>query len=163
MRLGGADSLPAARRPPHFRRGGVTPNRGNNVASSRLWLGYSATAGRILRDGFKSQPRMRPRLRSAEAESCKIESPNSQECTGSAAIRNLRVTIGDCQKGRAARMRQHSNRPVFQEATFARRTCCKPSRLVLVASPPFFAALLIGLKGVLNPKAQVKTRRGVTL
>jgi hypothetical protein len=43
----------------------------------------------------------------------------------------------------------------FLGSDFARRTCCKPSRLVLVASHPFVAALLIGLKGVLNPKAQV--------
>jgi len=31
-----------------------------------------------------------------------------------------------------------------------------------IASPPFLAALLIGLKGVLNPKVQVQARRGVT-
>lgn len=39
---------------------------------------------------------------------------------------------------------------------FASGTCCKPSRPVLIASPPFIAALLIGLKGVLNPKVQVQ-------
>jgi hypothetical protein len=39
----------------------------------------------------------------------------------------------------------------------------KPSRPVLIASPPFVAALLIGSKGVLNPKVQVQARRGVTL
>jgi hypothetical protein len=39
----------------------------------------------------------------------------------------------------------------------------KPSRPVLIASPPFIAALLIGLKGVLNPKVQVQARRDVTL
>ena len=44
----------------------------------------------------------------------------------------------------------------FLGSDFARRTCCKPSRLVLVASPPLVAALLIGSKGVLNPKAQVQ-------
>ena len=66
------------------------------------------------------------------------------------------------RKGRAARLRKHSNRPVVLGSDFARRTCCKPSRPVLVASPPR-AASLIGLKGVLNPKVQVKTRHDVTL
>jgi hypothetical protein len=46
---------------------------------------------------------------------------------------------------------------------FARRTCCKPSRLVLVASPPSMSRYSSELKGVLNSKVQVKTRRGVTL
>jgi hypothetical protein len=39
----------------------------------------------------------------------------------------------------------------------------KPSRPVLIASPPVITALLIGLKGVLNPKVQVQARHGVTL
>jgi hypothetical protein len=68
----------------------------------------------------------------------------------------------DCHKRRGGPNDKHSNRPVFSESDFARRTCCKPSRLVLVASPPN-AASLIGLKGVLNPKVQFKNRRDVTL
>jgi hypothetical protein len=71
---------------------------------------------------------------------------------------------GDCWKGGAVRIRQHSNRPVSLEATvLPDELFCKPSRPVLIASPPFVAALLIGSKGVLNPKVQVQARRGVTL
>ena len=59
-------------------------------------------------------------------------------------------------------MRKHSNRPVFWK-----RLCqtnllqALPAGASRVAS--ITAASLIGLKGVLNPKVQVKTRRGVTL
>jgi hypothetical protein len=66
------------------------------------------------------------------------------------------------KKGRAARARKHSNRPVFWK-----RLCqtnllqALPAGASRVAS--ILAALLIGLKGVLNSKVQVKTRRDVTL
>ena len=66
------------------------------------------------------------------------------------------------EKDRAARMHEHSNRPVLRK-----RLCqtnllqALPAGASRVAS--IFAASLIGLKGVLNPKVQVKTHRGVTL
>jgi hypothetical protein len=41
--------------------------------------------------------------------------------------------------------------------------CQMNFRPVLIASPPVITALLIGLKGVLNPKVQVQSRHGVTL
>ena len=69
-----------------------------------------------------------------------------------------------CREGGAVRIRQHSNRPVSLEATvLPDELSAKPSRPVLIASPPVITALLIGLKGVLNPKVQVQARHGVTL
>jgi hypothetical protein len=77
------------------------------------------------------------------------------------AIRNSRAKMVIFQKtGRSEWVTFKP--PSYLGSDFARRTCCKPSRLVLVASPPCTVASLIGLKGVLNSKVQVKTRRDVT-
>ena len=96
-----------------------------------------------------------------------LNGQSRKEHASPAAIRDPRVAMGDgwCVTDRkAGRPECASTRTAqFFGSDFARRTCCKPSRLVLVASPPFAAASLIGLKGVLNPKVQVKTRHGVTL
>jgi hypothetical protein len=112
---------------------GLTPNRGDNVASPR--------GNARLATGTPPVTHMWCRRRTAH-----------------------RGKSGYCREGGAVRIRQHSNRPVSLEATvLPDELSAKPSRPVLIASPPFIAALLIGLKGVLNPKVQVQARRDVTL
>jgi len=71
--------------------------------------------------------------------------------------------VGDLPKGRAVRIRQHSNRPVLRKRLFCQTNLLQALPAGAIASPPFIAALLIGLKGVLNPKVQVQARRDVTL
>jgi hypothetical protein len=79
-----------------------------------------------------------------------------------AGPRSVSPQFRNNKKGWAARTRQHSDRPVFLEATLL------PDELA--ASPPaganrvasISAASLSGSKGVLDPKAQVHARRGVT-
>ena len=71
--------------------------------------------------------------------------------------------VGDLPKGRAVRIRQHSNRPVLRKRLFCQTNLLQALPAGAIASPPFSAALLIGLKGVLSPKAQVQARRDVTL
>ena len=51
----------------------------------------------------------------------------------------------------------------FSVATYCQTNLLQALPAGAIASPPSVAALLIGLKGVLNPKAQVQARRDVTL
>lgn len=125
-----------------FRPRGVTPKRGNNVASPRgadnhpypakNWTGRTtAPAGAHFQDaGPNRSPAERRRI--AEIESIKYErTPRAP------VIRNRRRRYVIITKGRAARMTSTRTAQFFFGSDLARRTCCKPSRLVLVASPPY--------------------------
>jgi len=160
----------AVRRPPSaaFRPRGVTPNRGNNVASPRRRKPAQCCAKKWARSAhFGRTGQIAARNAAAFFATPKIVNcvSNRQSRKESQALRRfvIRVRRRLVIARKAGRPEYTSTRTAqFLGSDFARRTCCKPSRLVLVASPPFVAALLIRLKGVLNPKAQVQTRRGVT-
>ena len=132
-----------------FRPRGVTPNRGNNVASPlrRTRAPYPceelATESRRLA-GAHCERRGPNRSRNAIAFG---ERPNrralSTQITKSnghrhaPVIRNRHVVMGDCQKRPGGPNAQALEPPSLLGSDFARRTCCKPSRPVLVASPPY--------------------------
>ena len=160
----------AVRRPPSaaFRPRGVTPNRGNNVASpwrrkpapccAKKWAGSVPFRA----DASNRSPKCGRVFRNAKIVNC-VSNRQSRKETQALRRFVIRVRRRLVIARKAGRPEYTSTRTAqFLGSDFARRTCCKPSRLVLVASPPFVAALLIRLKGVLNPKAQVQTRRGVT-
>src|ERR1700722_3515032 len=82
----------------------------------------------------------------ARLQTCsRIESssPHKRPCRGDSRFTRHE---GDDPKDRAVRV-GHTQTAQLLGSDFARRTCCKPSRLVLVASPPSIAALLIGVEG----------------
>ncbi len=136
FRPDGADSVSAVRRPPHFRRGGVTPNRGNNVTSSRRSepagrVDHRAPArARLKRRARIAVPGLPPRLRTRK------NIVAGSNCLGRNTVTVIcmyRLVIAR-KAGRPERLSARTAQ--FFGSDFARRTCCKPSRLVLVASPP---------------------------
>ena len=114
----------AVRRPPSaaFRPRGVTPNRGNNVASpwrrkpapccAKKWAGSVPFRA----DASNRSPKCGRVFRNAKIVNCVSNRQSRKGNPSPAAIRDPRAaSTGDCQKGRAARIHKHSNRPVFRK------------------------------------------------
>jgi hypothetical protein len=138
------DSRPAVRRISAARSDAQTrQQRGQPIAQdarpcpAKNWTDESPRlAGADFKTRVRMQSGLRPRLRSASID---YGASNQPRPTEASALRWFVIDVWRrviVTKGRAARMRKHSNRPVLLGSDFARRTCCKPSRPVLVASPP---------------------------